>query len=147
MPKGTPKWSPETPHLINASVTLRAAEELNYLKYLTDESAAAAASAAGAVAVAVGAATGDGAAAGDAVEIYFGYRSVGVGKDKTGTPRIFLNGSPYYSLGVLDQGWYPDGLYAGATDEALLFDLKILKSMGYNSIRKHMKVIHPSPLL
>ena len=55
-------------------------------------------------------------------------------------PRVLLNEKPFYLIGPLDQGWFPDGLYAAATDEALKSDLLAMKRMGMNSVRKHMKV-------
>jgi len=51
-----------------------------------------------------------------------------------------LNGSAIFHLGLLDQGWWPDGLYTAPTDEALAFDIKATKRMGFNTIRKHVKV-------
>jgi len=51
-----------------------------------------------------------------------------------------LNNKPFYQIGTLDQGWFPDGLYAAATDAALVSDLQAMKAMGFNAIRKHMKV-------
>jgi hypothetical protein len=50
----------------------------------------------------------------------------------------------YYLVGPLDQGWFPDGLYTAATDQALQSDLVAMKKMGMNSVRKHMKVPAPS---
>jgi beta-galactosidase/beta-glucuronidase len=77
---------------------------------------------------------------GDAVTSYFGMRKVEVRKDSAGVERIFLNGSPRFMIGPLDQGWWPDGLYTAPTDEALRFDIEMLKKMGYNMCRKHVKV-------
>ena len=51
-----------------------------------------------------------------------------------------LNGKPLFQLGPLDQGWWPDGLYTAPTDEALKYDLDITKKLGFNMIRKHVKV-------
>jgi hypothetical protein len=51
-----------------------------------------------------------------------------------------LNNKPFYQIGTLDQGWFPDGLYAAPNDEALVSDLKAMKAMGFNAVRKHMKV-------
>lgn len=76
----------------------------------------------------------------DVVKSYFGMRKVSVAKDSLGTDRIFLNNKPYFNLGVLDQGFWPDGLYTAPTDEALLFDIEVIKAMGFNTIRKHIKV-------
>jgi len=76
----------------------------------------------------------------DEVKSYFGMRKISVQKDDKGVDRIFLNNKPYYNLGVLDQGFWPDGLYTAPTDEALAFDIKAIKAMGFNTIRKHIKV-------
>lgn len=76
----------------------------------------------------------------DAVTSYFGMRKISVQKDDKGTERIFLNNKPYFNLGTLDQGFWPDGLYTAPTDEALAFDIKAIKAMGFNTIRKHIKI-------
>ncbi|WEK20414.1 MAG: glycoside hydrolase family 2 TIM barrel-domain containing protein [Candidatus Pedobacter colombiensis] len=76
----------------------------------------------------------------DEVKSYFGMRKISIGKDAAGVDRIFLNNKPYYNLGTLDQGFWPDGLYTAPTDEALAFDIKAIKAMGFNTIRKHIKV-------
>lgn len=74
------------------------------------------------------------------VDSYAAYRDVRMGKDADGFQRIFLNGNPLFQYGPLDQGWWPDGLYTAPTDEALLFDIVKTKEMGFNMIRKHVKV-------
>jgi tetratricopeptide (TPR) repeat protein len=76
----------------------------------------------------------------DEIKSYFGMRKISIQKDKDGIDRISLNNEPYYNLGVLDQGFWPEGLYAAPTDEALAFDIKANKAMGFNTIRKHIKV-------
>jgi hypothetical protein len=76
----------------------------------------------------------------DEVSSYFGMRKVSVGKDSAGFYRIFLNNQYVYNLGVLDQGFWPDGLYTAPTDEALAFDIQAIKAMGFNTIRKHIKL-------
>ncbi|MFY0256162.1 glycoside hydrolase family 2 protein [Chitinophaga sp. 30R24] len=76
----------------------------------------------------------------DEVKSYFGMRKIAVGKDDKGVDRIMLNNQPYFNLGTLDQGFWPDGLYTAPTDEALAFDIKVIKAMGFNTIRKHIKV-------
>jgi beta-galactosidase/beta-glucuronidase len=76
----------------------------------------------------------------DRVESYFGAREVGVARDSEGVWRLMLNGSPIFHLGLLDQGWWPDGLYTAPTDEALAFDIEATKRTGFNTIRKHVKV-------
>jgi hypothetical protein len=67
-------------------------------------------------------------------------RKVDVHKDPAGINRIFLNGSPLFGIGPLDQGWWPDGLYTAPTDAALRSDIDTLKKMGFNMCRKHVKV-------
>lgn len=76
----------------------------------------------------------------DQVRSYFGMRKISIAKDAEGYDRICLNNKPYYNLGVLDQGFWPDGIYTAPTDEALAFDIKAIKAMGFNTIRKHIKV-------
>jgi hypothetical protein len=76
---------------------------------------------------------------GDVVESYFGMRSVGVGRDAGGHLRLLLNGEPLFQYGLLDQGWWPDGLYTAPTDDALRFDITSSRTLGFNLIRKHVK--------
>lgn len=76
----------------------------------------------------------------DEVKSYFGMRKVAIQKDQDGIERIFLNNHPIFCLGVLDQGFWPDGLYTAPADDALKFDLKAIKAMGFNTVRKHIKV-------
>src|SRR5262249_54867257 len=77
---------------------------------------------------------------GDEVMSYFGMRSIGVRADSRGVRRLFLNGKPLFQLGLLDQGWWPDGLYTAPTDEALASDIEKTRDLGFNVIRKHVKV-------
>jgi Glycosyl hydrolases family 2, sugar binding domain/Glycosyl hydrolases family 2/Glycosyl hydrolases family 2, TIM barrel domain len=77
---------------------------------------------------------------GDEVESYFGMRSIAVRTDAAGARRLFLNGAPLFEFGLLDQGWWPDGLYTAPTDEALASDIQKTKDLGFNVIRKHVKV-------
>ena len=76
----------------------------------------------------------------DRVESYFAMRSFGVGPDEDGLPRLLLNGRPYFHTGVLDQGYWPDGLYTAPSDAALEADIALMKRMGFNMLRKHIKV-------
>lgn len=76
----------------------------------------------------------------DHVESYFAMRSVGIGEGRNGAKRLLLNGKPYFMNGLLDQGWWPDGLYTAPSDEALAFDIAAAKAMGFNMLRKHVKV-------
>ncbi|MGW3160051.1 PA14 domain-containing protein [Streptomyces sp. NPDC001089] len=75
----------------------------------------------------------------DRVGSYFGMRSIAVEK-VDGTPRTVLNGKPVFMMATLDQGFWPDGLHTAPTDEALAYDLKMHKQMGFNAVRKHIKV-------
>ena len=76
----------------------------------------------------------------DEVSSYFGMRKVSVAKGPDGYNRIFLNNEPLFQLGPLDQGFWPDGLYTAASDEALKYDVQVTKDMGFNMARKHVKV-------
>lgn len=76
----------------------------------------------------------------DAVESYFGMRKISLQKDEFGVVRMQLNNQDYFQFGPLDQGWWPDGLYTAPTDEALAYDIKKTKELGFNLIRKHVKV-------
>ena len=57
-----------------------------------------------------------------------------------GPARLHLNGAPYYMAGLLDQGYWPDGLYTAPSDEALASDIVAAKALGFNLLRKHAKV-------
>jgi hypothetical protein len=76
----------------------------------------------------------------DTVTSYFGMRKISLGKDEDGITRLFLNNKPLFQYGPLDQGWWPDGLYTAPTDEALRYDIDVLKKLGCNMLRKHVKV-------
>lgn len=76
----------------------------------------------------------------DEVKSYFGMRKIAIQKDEKGVDRIFLNNKYTYNLGTLDQGYWPDGLYTAPTDMALKFDIEASKAMGFNTIRKHIKI-------
>lgn len=77
---------------------------------------------------------------GDKVKVYFAMRKTSVGKDDRGVTRLLLNNEFVFQLGPLDQGYFPDGLYTPPTEDAMLYDLNLLKSLGFNMIRKHVKV-------
>jgi hypothetical protein len=77
---------------------------------------------------------------GDEVDSYFGMRSIAIRADAAGARRLYLNGEPLFQFGLLDQGWWPDGLYTAPTDEALAFDIQKTRDLGFNMIRKHVKV-------
>ncbi len=74
----------------------------------------------------------------DTVETYFGMRRVGLSNKM-----LLLNNEPYYQRLILDQGFWPDGLYTAPTDEALKADIEWAKKLGFNGCRKHMKVEDP----
>lgn len=76
----------------------------------------------------------------DCVKSYFAMRKIAVEKDEKGIPRTYLNNRPYFQNGILDQGYWPDGLYTAPTDESLIFDIKEMKRLGFNMIRKHIKI-------
>lgn len=76
----------------------------------------------------------------DIVFSYVGLRTFGTGEDEKGVKRLMLNGKPYFHHGVLDQGYWDGGLYTPPSDEAMVDDIKLVKSMGFNTLRKHIKV-------
>lgn len=76
----------------------------------------------------------------DRVESYFAMRKFSVEADQNGVKRLFLNGKPYFHNGLLDQGYWSDGMYTAPSDEALIFDIQTAKDMGFNMLRKHIKV-------
>ncbi len=76
----------------------------------------------------------------DQADSYFAMRKISVGKDAQGIQRMFLNDKFVFHYGPLDQGWWPDGLHTAPSDEALKFDIVKTKEMGFNMIRKHIKV-------
>lgn len=78
--------------------------------------------------------------AGDSVRSYFGVRSFGRVIDKAGKVRLALNGKPYFFNGVLDQGYWSDGLLTYPSDKAAVDELQMLKDMGFNTVRKHIKL-------
>jgi beta-galactosidase/beta-glucuronidase len=75
----------------------------------------------------------------DRVESYFAIRSLEI-KTVDGTPRLCLNGKPYFFHGLLDQGYWPDGIYTPASPEAYTWDIQTMKNLGFNTLRKHIKV-------
>ena len=76
----------------------------------------------------------------DQINGYFAMRSFTVEKDAKGTPRFCLNHKPYFLNGILDQGYWPDGLMTAPCDEALIYDIELAKKTGFNMIRKHIKI-------
>ena len=76
----------------------------------------------------------------DEIRSYFAMRKISLQPDENGIQRMLLNNEFLFQYGPLDQGWWPDGLYTAPTDEALRFDIEKTKAMGFNMIRKHVKV-------
>ena len=75
----------------------------------------------------------------DQVVSYFGMRKISLGNHK-GVKYLFLNNKPLFHYGTLDQGWWPDGLLTPPSDAAMRYDIEITKAMGFNMIRKHVKI-------
>ena len=76
----------------------------------------------------------------DKVDSYYANRKTSLGKDEKGITRLMLNNEFVFQHGPLDQGWWPDGLYTPPTDAGMRYDLEVLKSFGFNMLRKHIKV-------
>ncbi|MFL9844539.1 glycoside hydrolase family 2 protein [Flavobacterium rhizosphaerae] len=76
----------------------------------------------------------------DEVKSYFAMRKISTKRDEQGIVRMQLNNKDYFHFGPLDQGWWPDGLYTAPSDEALKYDIVKTKELGFNMIRKHVKV-------
>ena len=80
----------------------------------------------------------------DRATSYFAMRHFSIERknegDAPGKPVFCLNHKPCFLMGVLDQGYWPDGLYTAPSDEALLYDIRTMKEMGFNMLRKHIKV-------
>lgn len=74
----------------------------------------------------------------DEVETYFGFRKIEVKENK-----ILLNGKPIFMRMVLDQGYYPDGIYTAPSQQGIINDIKIAMDMGFNGARLHQKVFEP----
>ena len=76
----------------------------------------------------------------DVVRSYFGMRKFSVITDRKGYKRLALNNKPYFHSGVLDQGYWSDGMLTPPSYAALEYDVKFVKAMGFNMIRKHIKI-------
>ena len=76
----------------------------------------------------------------DKVYSYVGLRTFSVEEDEKGIKRLMLNGKPYFHHGLLDQGYWDGGLYTPPSDEAIQKDIILAKSMGFNTLRKHIKI-------
>ncbi|MFM9994486.1 MAG: glycoside hydrolase family 2 protein [Phycisphaerales bacterium] len=76
----------------------------------------------------------------DVVSTQFAFRTVELKPDTARVPRVHLNGEPVFLVGPLDQGFWPDGLNTPPSDEAMIFDIEAMKRLGFNAVRKHVKV-------
>lgn len=76
----------------------------------------------------------------DKVKSYFAMRKFSIGKRDDGKPCFMLNNKPYFMTGLLDQGYWSDGLYTAPNDKALIFDIELAKKCGFNTLRKHIKI-------
>ena len=76
----------------------------------------------------------------DTISSYFGMRKFSISGDRNGKRRLTLNNKPYFHKGVLDQGYYSDGIYTPASYKQIEDDIRMLKDMGFNTIRKHIKI-------
>ena len=81
----------------------------------------------------------------DTVRSYTGFRTISKGT-VNGIVRPLLNGEPIFMFGTLDQGYWPDGIYTPPNREAMVYDLEVLKNLGFNMLRKHVscQVVCPS---
>ncbi len=79
----------------------------------------------------------------DKVKSYFGMRKYSIIKDEAGYPRLALNNKPYFQKGLLDQGYWPESQLTAPTDEAMIFDIAEMKRLGFNMLRKHIKLEPP----
>jgi hypothetical protein len=81
----------------------------------------------------------DGKTPAETVKSYTAFRKISTKRDAAGVMRLQLNNKTLFQFGMLDQGFWPDGIYTAPTDEALLFDIKQTKALGFNMLRKHIK--------
>ena len=117
MPADAKLWSPDSPFLYTADITVLTGGRISSDgKYL------------------------GGGTVIDTVHTYFGHRTISTGM-VDGVPRVLLNEKPYYLIGPLDQGWFPDGLYTAANDAALRSDLVAMKKMGMNSVSEKRSIV------
>ena len=76
----------------------------------------------------------------DTVHSYFGLRTLGIAPDSDGYPRLQLNGKPYFFNGVLDQGYWPEGIFLPNSEKGWESDILAMKKLGFNTLRKHIKI-------
>lgn len=77
----------------------------------------------------------------DTVRSYFALRTFSI-ESRGGTTFMCLNGKPYFCHGLLDQGYFPDGIYTPASPDGFIYDIKKMKELGFNTLRKHIKIEH-----
>lgn len=75
----------------------------------------------------------------DEVDSYTGFRTIGKGMVND-VQRPMLNGEFVFQFATLDQGFWPDGIYLAPTYDAMIFDLQVLKDLGFNTVRKHVSI-------
>ena len=76
----------------------------------------------------------------DNITSYTTIRKIEMKGDSSNKQRIFLNDKPLFNMGALDQGYWPDGLYTPPSEEAMLYDIQKMKDLGFNTLRKHVKI-------
>ncbi|MCR4926316.1 MAG: glycoside hydrolase family 2 [Clostridiales bacterium] len=76
----------------------------------------------------------------DKVKSYFGMRKFSIENDEKGLPRLCLNNKPYFQRGLLDQGYWCESLLTAPTDESMIYDIQKMKDLGFNMLRKHIKI-------
>lgn len=76
----------------------------------------------------------------DYITGYFAMRKFSVNISQDGRLRVFLNNKPYFQNGLLDQGYWADSLLTPPSDEAMIYDIQTMKNLGYNMLRKHIKI-------
>ena len=76
----------------------------------------------------------------DQVNSYFAFRKIEIVQDRNGCPVMYLNGKRLFQMGIIDQGYWPDGLYTAPSDSASRMDISVAKSLGFNVIRKYQKI-------
>ena len=76
----------------------------------------------------------------DTVQSYFGLRTLGIAPDSDGYQRLLLNGKPYFFNGVLDQGYWPEGIFLPNSEKGWESDILAMKKLGFNTLRKHIKI-------
>lgn len=79
----------------------------------------------------------------DEVASYFGMRKISIALDERGKKRFFLNNKPLFQSGLLDQGYYQDGLLTPPSDKDYIDDIMLAKKLGFNMLRKHIKIEAP----